>query len=699
MPNFDFNAQAGVQNRTSFHGQPPPSRVQHLQDELSQLQAERKPLNITVGAEFEMMLVHCTYPEYASGDLVRDSIIARLAIYQLLREPLSAPCATCGELHTFQLPVNQPLEDDDDNYNAWSIVSDCTIILDEEEKAALGDNLWYCDYYQIGIRTRILPLDRPQPTTRSHTVFQHTHSITAAQELELVLNRLNTVLNGKNGLPGFTGLFAMLVNKTCGLHVHVGNGYHGFPLHTVKNVVSTYVANERAIDAMHAENRIGGSTLPVAPQNRKSGPSRGIHQIDAYNMPWSAHHSTSVYNRREKTARGSDSPMEHSFEPISNTYPGTHFRNPVICKAAYQYSAEAQLTLIQHAPSKLDVFRLQGGMSHNSTVELANISVDGIPHRKKNTIEFRQHAGTTQPVEVLSWIDFVASLVRHAHDTPDEEYANLCLGCSDKTQKHYKQKLGMRSNASCYANQLAAKQLGSVPETGAGRFLAPLQEHIIEQHREANDPANVRARINEKFLQGGYGQFTDAYLSKLLFVGRGPTIARERLRVGYVNPATRPASPKIKQEQYAGGGWNPLLRPDHQEPRREGGPPTPLSDASAEMSVSSDVNADGAQHIEDVSGPADQHAIPLTEVDRSTTHPYRVGMFEQAAVQETHSVQASHEPEEDDASDARTGTAAPRARPLPPVDVTTSLDWNADNRVFLPSGFRLQPPPQRSRRT
>ncbi|KAK4549292.1 hypothetical protein LTR36_007751 [Oleoguttula mirabilis] len=757
MTNFDFNAQAGIPSHTSFRGEPLTSRLQHLQDELSQLQAERKPLKITVGTELEMIVAHCKYPEGASGQMVATNT-GRQAIYQLLNQPLSATCATCGELHMFKLAISRPGGEYDESYNTWSIDSDCTIQLTEDELDSIGDNVNHFDFYRVEIRTRILHVDRPQSTTQSLTDPQHTHSVSYAEEISRVLHRLNTGFDGKSELPGISGPFSVLTNQSCGLHVHVGNEHRGFPLRTVKNVVSTYVANERAIDAMHATDRIGGSRLPLEPQNRNQGLYRGTNEIEgnAYNMPWSAHHSMAVYDRREKASRGTDSPefrtfaMANDSDPASQFYPVSHFSNPAVHKAATQYSAEAQLTLIQNAPSVPALQGHQGGYGHNSTVELSNLAPPGNPFHRKNTIEFRQHAGTTQPIEVLSWLDFAINVVRHAHNTPDEEYANLCtgefrdpsyhtldllkaVGCSDRTLKHEKHKLGMGSHH--YANTLADKEKANVPMTLPGMLLAPLQLHIIERRRNANIPTRVSARINTKFLQGGYGQFTDFYLDKLHFIGAQHAAAREGLRVGYVNPDTRPASSKEDESPY--GHWGRLVRPvdDDEESEAQGhGTFSARSASSSEMAAyplsdneilfgiqrssragrrasltgatfgdyheSAGVadDDDVAQHIEDVNEPAQRVMLPPTENERAAIHPDRLQLIEAATAQQADSVQAPQVP------DAighiwRTNAAAPRARPLPPDIVsTTTRNRDSDDGAPLSPGFRLQPPPRDTRR-
>ena len=50
--------------------------------------------------------------------------------------------------------------------------------------------------------------------------------------------------------------FDVLVNKTCGLHVHVGNEQKGFPLQTLKNFCILTTTFERELESLHPPSRI-----------------------------------------------------------------------------------------------------------------------------------------------------------------------------------------------------------------------------------------------------------------------------------------------------------------------------------------------------------------------------------------------------------------------------------------------------------
>jgi len=760
--NFNFNKQAGLSNSTPFRGALEASRTQPLQAELKQLQAEKKPLKLTLGVEIEMIVANCTYPRRASGGFSRADT-GKLAIFEVLNQLLEARCTTCGEKHKFKLMLRHPLMPFGESYSTWSVDDDSSIQLSYEEQAVLGNDLNYFDFYSVELRSSILRSYRPRPTTRSLSDPSHTHCVSYADEIAAVMARLNTVLDKE--ILGAGSRCSVFINNTCGLHVHVGNKHRGFPLRTVKNTLSTYVACERQIDAMHATNRIGGSQLPLAPQNRKHGALKYFNVIEpeVYNMPWSTLHSMRVYSRREQAARGSMSPefVTLGAPKANDSYPRSHFNSrPEVRKAAYQYSAAAQVTLVQNAPDMTALRGLQGSHSHSSTIDLQDLrdfAPEGVAFGSKMTMEFRQHDGSLQSVEVLSWIDFLLRLVRHAHNTPNDKYADLCigefrspsystldllktLGCSQKTVNHYQQKLGMHTQGPSYADSLALQWFNQVGALGRDCIITPLLNETIKHRRVANHHEKIRARISKKFLQGGYGQFTDAFLDQVDF-SSALAGTRESLRIGYINPETLPPSPEARN-RVLGLGYvprqetqpllndpaTPATRNVHREPEdtypRDPGTP---SDSSAEFvgyaltphTIVFDIQKGGRDTVQspftgsaydeyeadgDINDWEDAESAnswtPLEEADLAGMHPSRRAMF---APRETAVPEANQQPR-DVEEQGNVGVSGMRPRPLPafriPVRIVNTV-VDRDNRDAVNRQlhtFALAPPPLPRRR-
>lgn len=715
------------------------SQSQPLKDQLKQLQTERKPLKLTLGTEMEFILAHCTFPQRTNGGFISYSELGLEVVHEILSRPMQVTCTICGELHTFNLPLNSVYDGHSAHYGKWSIVGDSSINFhNNDQTEALGADLTYFNFYQIELRSRVLHADQPHLTTPSGSNPKHHHAIDYAEEIKAVLDRLNEATISEGWPQGDRNRFSLLVNESCGMHVHIGNRNKGFPLRTVKNVLSTYIANERAIDSINAKHRIGGSTLPTAPQNRKRAAMGDDNQVSraVYNMPWSQHHFMSVYSRRERAERNSESP-EFADTWKNNRYPRSHLNIPAVRKAAYQYSASAQLTLVQNAPDLEALQSLQPTHSHQSTVELTNLKARAAV---KNTVEFRQHEGSLQPVEVICWVDFLVSLVAYAHNTSDEDYANLCIGefrspayhavdlmktigCADQTIAHYKHRLGMQSNGFCYADELALQETVILQASAPGNLLAPLQKLFITQRQDANHPDAVRARISEKFVKGGYGQFSESYLNQIHFSGEHAA-AREALTIGYVNPKTRPASPRgmTAYEQVLQKYGQPLLqsfRGDPSFPVCEQ-VSSPVSPTSADM-VGYALNGtdiaftiqphigmrspftgarfdeyDGNGEInQDIIGEQDD-AEPSRETDRATIHPDHPRTLKAADPREGAASDSSRTtegctPSTHSHTQVSEERAAPRSRPRPPsIDRILVLP----DRSNEPSNFVLAPPPR-----
>ncbi|KAI6832040.1 hypothetical protein KC367_g4790 [Hortaea werneckii] len=335
---------------------------------------------------------------------------------------------------------------------------------------------------------------------------------------------------------------------------------------TVKNLLTVFALCERQTDMLHSVQRIGGSVLPTQPiQDRfiHYPPASGFAEFGlwddlVYNLPLSARHHIGVHHRFHCSEAGYESldtiaaydlyvsgnfGKGKGYEPedvdlfdeglLDEVHTGKYPSNMIaertdLEKAAHQYSAGASVVVIQNAPTILALRWLMTN-GNQSTINLDNICGfpwDGELPDKKMTIEFRQHDGTLDVQQVLSWVDFVVSAIRYSHDEQghelmantrfsDQEYDAIDLltelGCNEQTIQHYTSKLSGNDARKLYAD--LAKAAAS--------------EHVS------------KLSITE---EGAYGQFSDVDLDKL-FSRMDPKPsdeARERLKLSHGHLAAFP---------------------------------------------------------------------------------------------------------------------------------------------------------------
>ncbi|RMY79703.1 hypothetical protein D0862_13064 [Hortaea werneckii] len=532
----------------------------------------------------------------------------------MLQQPVTVRCATCNKRHKTKLTVFLD-EYSDEDYTGWIVTEDHSIRT-KEETTRLKDKQGHVRFYKIEVVSRVLSAEMNRDTRQSRNQPEHTHSITFGEEISAVLG----IINGMSGstIENIPGRFYPFVNSSCGLHVHVGNQQDGFPLQTVKNVLTVFALCERQIDMLHSAQRIGGSDLPTQPVQDRFLYDRpafgcaafGLWDDSVFNIPLSAWHHIGVHHRLHCLQAGHekvdplaayglylegeigkrktyslkdvdrvDQDVDLLDQVCTDRYPENMFAESTdLEEAAYQYSAGANGVVIQNAPTVLALHSLMA-TGHESTINLANISVfpwEGESPDKKMTIEFRQHDGTLDVQQVLSWVDFVISAIKYSHDTQhheqmanssfsDPEYDAIDLlaelGCNEQTVQHYTFKIHGDDAGELYADSTKIAALHEISElstTEEGRIIAPVLKHSIEQQ------AMVSRRIHEKLLVGGYGQFSDDDLDKL-FSRIDPKVsveAKERLRLVRTHVLRRMKTSKTTRSRS-----NTRQRPQHQAAR------------------------------------------------------------------------------------------------------------------------------------
>lgn len=404
-----------------------------LEPEISK-EASPAKLDLTVGIEIECALL-------CSETTVGNSQVARNVIYEALSAPAQVCCASCGELHEVWLPIlpvagtRGPVHHHPNDllFERWAIGEDSTIGIEKEEKLFPGAIKYK---YDLEIRSRILSLGHPHPSGSINHKTGCKHTISYDNEIRMIYAALNKI----NSPDSTTPLWRIVINETCSTHVHVGNYNRSFPLQTVKNTVAIVIANEKALDAIHATNRIDGSILgntDEATQRSSFYRSNDEHcwklpssmndkgkdedeaarlepQTSSYNMPWSSHFAGIAYCRRRDVSYGT--------KDKSPPYPDTAMEKiPTLKQLASNNDIPSWLAVIEHASSLIELKELQKERHKHSTLNLFNLGLyndEGYDMRetdKKLTLEFRQLAGTLDVEEVLAWVDLTAYIVQTAH--------------------------------------------------------------------------------------------------------------------------------------------------------------------------------------------------------------------------------------------------------------------------------------------
>ncbi|KXS98783.1 hypothetical protein AC578_9062 [Pseudocercospora eumusae] len=265
--------------------------------------------------------------------------------------------------------------------------------------------------HAIEVVSRTMQRGRGLSTTLDDRDSSHMHEISYDEEITAVITALNAHFNMSHAQR--SNAYRLVVNEQCGLHVHIGNGRKSFPLHTIKNVVAMHTANEKQIDGLHAVSRVDGRTL-ISGKLLSVSPS----WKHSYNKPWSAHFVDLEHAVRNGKAKIYGS----SFPPAGQQYPNVLFdERPELRKAVL--SNDLPPPTRKSIPAQLDNLASYEPHSYDQNTS------DHL-RGKKLTIESRQHVGTLEPDEILSWTDVLLHLLQFAHDHPKEQVRTLCLKIS-----------------------------------------------------------------------------------------------------------------------------------------------------------------------------------------------------------------------------------------------------------------------------
>lgn len=283
MSNYNFNQLASCSNPSSLRGVSEEKKPSPIALGTGEVATDHVPLGLTLGIELEFLLAVSMYPDEAGPNNFNRGLgesLVRIA----LSKPLEVPCATCGQKVCFTLRLNY---DYTANHKNWSVESDGSLYLNREEYATVGaHNLRYFHIFAVEMKSRVFRHDEPNNVSdHVEAPCGHPQSITYTQEIEAVLARVTKEFGPIKDPAEDCDYAWLLLNNTAGFHVHIGNERKGFPLRTVKNLVSSYLMNERAIDGLHSANRIGGSTLIHEPLTHPR------QEMDEYQLKPAAYNS------------------------------------------------------------------------------------------------------------------------------------------------------------------------------------------------------------------------------------------------------------------------------------------------------------------------------------------------------------------------------------------------------------------------
>jgi len=190
-------------------------------------------------------------------------------------------------------------------------------------------------------------------------------------------------------------------NASTGLHVHVADHDRGLPLRAAKNLLQLATAFERCLDALHAANRIAYPRV----FSHDGGNSIG----DFWCAPLSWFHRR---NGQTPAATAADSNLYDWLAAIEDQQ-SLPALNTGICGLTDEIAEAGGL-----------FHRTAYG--HNSAYNLDNLYPHFAGERYTGTLEFRQHAGTMDFLEVVQWIVLTTGMVRFCAAVDPVPFLTLC---------------------------------------------------------------------------------------------------------------------------------------------------------------------------------------------------------------------------------------------------------------------------------
>ena len=181
-----------------------------------------------------------------------------------------------------------------------------------------------------------------------------------------------------------------LTNESCGMHVHIGCGRgNGVPVAVVKRMFQLITAHEHLFDAIHAASRI---RAPVVDE----GPDEYPH----YAPP-------SFFHRYSETS----SELDNVFDWIQRIEDTRTFKDMCeLFRIRWRRGREWGNSILH---------------GHTSAINFDNLI------EETKTIEFRQHIGTLEFVDVSGYVLFLSCVVKYCIQSTEEGFFSLLVKATD----------------------------------------------------------------------------------------------------------------------------------------------------------------------------------------------------------------------------------------------------------------------------
>ncbi|PPJ50681.1 hypothetical protein CBER1_07707 [Cercospora berteroae] len=516
-------------------------------------------LGLTLGVEIECILLQNKLLDDRPMMLSEKKVWSgQEVIHAALSKPMGIICGKCGDFHEWELPLNEVgsewLEGGyEPNYDNWTVGTDVLQLTTLLDKAFIPDFDRFNEY-GIEIRSRILHVAGHSIKADQRSDCQHRPEVSYQDEIRAVYERLHEEFLNPN-LSAQERAWRLFSNHSCGLHVHIGNGgpHRRLPLRVVKNILNLHLANERQIDNLHSSTRIDGSALLTGgPHEQNDG--------EVKNCPESSHFIKIAHNAQIEILT--------SIDPAELCYPANQFsRNRSIEQDARLMNIPAWNRIVAKAKTLNDLHDIHYEAMKWCVVNISHTQrhVAGEKKQPKQTIEFRQAAGTLEYQETLAWIDVLVRLVKYADSKSPQNVLEICeniwmspmwstldfldmlgLRKKDETFKHYKRLLGLRNRQASRtgdfdysAAESFAKDLRLAETFGREDFFYEIMKFFAVMQFQEKCPDTVNQRIHEKFMTGGYGQFEKNFLRNFAhdedwyYEGVPKNVLQGRLSVGW----------------------------------------------------------------------------------------------------------------------------------------------------------------------